>query len=93
MESDAVLLPLLSGLDVSGPTLLSESVFSCCTSAGFLPDEQADANIAKRHMAKKQKITGSFDESFFDIDFTSINFNLILLYICIKIYLILTKYT
>ena len=88
-----VLLPLLSELDMSGPTLLSESVFSCCTSAGFLPDEQADANIAKRHMAKKHKTTESFDVIFFDINFTSINFDLILLHIYIKIYLILTKYT
>ncbi|EJP19428.1 hypothetical protein HMPREF1140_0600 [Lachnoanaerobaculum sp. ICM7] len=34
----------------------------------FLPAEQADANIAKRHMAKKQKITGSFDVSFLNIN-------------------------
>ena len=64
-----------------------------CESAGFLPDEQADVNIAKRHMDKKHKTTGSFDVIFFDINFTSINFNLILLHIYIKIYLILTKYT
>ena len=64
-----------------------------CESAGFLPDEQADVNIAKRHMDKKHKTTESFDVIFFDINFTSINFDLILLHIYIKIYLILTKYT
>lgn len=67
MELDAFVLALLSELDVSGSSLLLESVFSPDTPVGFLADEQDDANIAKRHIAKKHKIPTSFDESFFDI--------------------------